>query len=380
LPWQRQQGDAPPTPDAITTPGYPLFLWSLPGFAPEPGFLQRVSLAQAGLGVLAVGLVLLIARPLGRVASLGAAALAALSPHLAVINTYVLTESLFVFMLLASTYASIQAARYRSLALFLLAGLLWGGCSLVRATTQFIPILAAGATLLIPRLADWRKPALVMLLGFAAAQAPWHIRNAITPSPAGQPNLMVSFLHHGSYPGFMFENRPESYGAPYRSDPNNEAVSRDLGSVLANIARHFRDEPQKYANWYLLGKPIALFSWNIIGGAGDIYTYPVTSTPYIDDPVFASIRKVALFLHWPLTALGFLGAISAIATPRRLRLGGEGLLVARVLAAVTLYAVAFHIIGAPFSRYGIPFRPFLLILALVVAMTPLRTSAAEEEA
>jgi len=42
------------------------------------------------------------------------------------------------------------------------------------------------------------------------------------------------------------------------------------------------------------------------------------------------------------------------------------------VSAIVLYAIAFHMIGAPFPRYGVPFRPLLYMLAILLASTPFR--------
>ena len=65
----------------------------------------------------------------------------------------------------------------------------------------------------------------------------------------------------------------------------------------------------------------------------------------------------------------FLGRVN-LPTPRWLVLGESGTLAAAIVALVVAYSIAFHMIVAPFPRYGIPFRPLLYALA----MLPLRAA------
>ena len=56
-------GEPPPggvLPDALRSPGYPLFLLAIPGLDASDAYLHRVELVQAALGVLSVWLVFLI--------------------------------------------------------------------------------------------------------------------------------------------------------------------------------------------------------------------------------------------------------------------------------------------------------------------------------
>jgi hypothetical protein len=60
----------------------------------------------------------------------------------------------------------------------------------------------------------------------------------------------------------------------------------------------------------------------------------------------------------------------ALLRPRWLRLGTSATTAAFIVALLVVYAIAFHMIAAPFPRYAIPFRPFIYVLALL----PLRAA------
>ena len=372
--WPPEQHVQPPHADAVATPGYPLFLRLIGHPEPTIEFERRVKLVQAALGVLSVWMMYLIAaRFLRRGWACLAALLTAISPHLAVSSTYMLTESLFFFLLLACVLGVMYAIESTKRWPLVLVGLLWGLCSLVRSTTVFMPIVALLAALAIPRLKQFRTSTLLMFLGFAAVMSPWLIRNADLPPHTTQSSKMVKFLLHGSYPNFMYKNNPATYGDPYRWDPDGEGLSRNLPGVLTHIAQNFKHDPFTTTRWYLIGKPGFLLAWTNIDswtrrGGGDIFVFPVTSSPFRDDWRFVLIRGAAYILHWPLMLLGLIGACLPWWRPQRWGLSGEPLIAARLVSLVVLYAIGFHMIGAPYPRYGIPFRPLLYPLALAALL------------
>jgi 4-amino-4-deoxy-L-arabinose transferase-like glycosyltransferase len=356
-----------PVPDKVRSPGYPLFLAMVGAPEPTDAYLRRVSLIQAGLGVLSVWLIYLVAvRFVGRNWALPVALLTALSPHLATISTYLLTESLFFFLLLASIYSLLRAVDSQGRWLYVLTGVLWGLTTLVRPTAELFPPVLLVAVLALPQLRKFRLSALLAFACFAAVLAPWVIRNQSDSVNKSGPDLMVLTLLHGSYPDFMYEGRAQSFGFPYRFDPDSERISRDLPTVLKHIADRFRAQPATYTRWYLFGKPGYFLSWGNVQG-WDVFIYPVKHSPYFENRGFAAIRFFSLTLHWPLMVLGLAGAVLVWLRPRSLMLDDRATRAATIVALVVAYAIAFHIIVAPFPRYGIPFRPLLFALAVVAA-------------
>jgi 4-amino-4-deoxy-L-arabinose transferase-like glycosyltransferase len=365
--WNGAAESTTPGPDAVRTPGYPLFLNLVGDPAPTAAYEHRVLWVQAVLGVLSVLLTFLIARRfLGPAASLSVAAIVAISPHLAMMSAYLLTESLFVFLLLATVWLLMRALDApAATARFVLCGLVWGACCLVRPVAQFLPLILLAAVFVWPGKEALRKPALIGFAAFMLVMAPWFVRNQALPKTPVQPSLVINFLHHGSYPGFMYNDDPASLGIPYRFDPDSERISRDIPGILRHIVGHFRTEPAKYLRWYLLGKPGTLFAWDNIEGVGDIYIYYVDHSPFEEIGWMASLRSISHALHWPLVLLGAFSLMLVFWRPQWLGLTDATRPPARLAAAIVLYAIAFHIIGAPYPRYGIPFRPLLFALALL---------------
>jgi 4-amino-4-deoxy-L-arabinose transferase-like glycosyltransferase len=363
--WQRPPGAQVPTPDAYRPPGYPLFLRLVGHPEPTDDYLRRVVLVQAMLGVASVALLFLLARRfLSFRAALAAAALTALSPQLAVLGTTILSETLFCFLLLASLLATMRAVESRGTAACVLAGLLWGATSLVRSTTQFLPPLLLAAALLSPALQRFRRPAAIGLVAFVLALSPWMLRNLSAEVRKPASSLMVKALAHGSYPNFMYEDDAASFGYPYRFDPQADVVARDLPSVLRHIAGRFHAQPFRYLRWYLIGKPGYFLAWGHVQG-WDVLVYPVLHSPYYEDPLFRLMRVAMQLLHWPLMLLGLLGA--GLACSRSWWPGADerARWAARLASALVGYGVAFHMVVAPFPRYGLPFRPLLYALALL---------------
>lgn len=363
--WQEAPSEVAPAADKLRSPGYPLFLLMAGSPEPTEAYLTRITFLQAGLGILSVWLAYLIAASfMVRQLALGVALIAAVNPHLTTVSTYLLTESLFLFLLLASTFGLIRATRTNTPRWFIVTGLLWGLCSLVRPTTQFFPVLMLMMVFALPSLRKFSKHALVAFACFAVVLSPWLIRNQSVPGSGS--GLMVGTLVHGSYPDFMFEGRPETFAFPYRFDPEIAEKSRDLPSALKYIGGRFVAEPGVYLRWYLLGKPHFFLSLRD-AQSFDVLIYPTFETPYFNDIRFAVMRKFSILLHWPLMASGLLAIVLLGVRPNWLALDATTMQAAKLVSLIVIYAIGFHMIVAPFPRYAIPFRPLLFALAVLPA-------------
>lgn len=358
--------DTVAVPDKLTLPGYPAFLALFMGAHPDDAFIRRVTLAQAMLGVTSTLLAYLIAlRVLPLPWAFAAGVLVATSPHMATISTYLITEALFTALLLAAVFAIVIAVRPHSHRWqWAMAGVLVGAACLVRPQLQLLPLLALALALGVRRWRSHLPRLLIALACFAAVTGPWFVRNAALETPQGQPDLLVNTLYHGSFPNMMYRDDPETYGNPYFYDPDQARVTRDMPSILGHIGALFADEPLRHAKWYLLGKPGFFLSWGMLDAVGGIFVYPAERSPYLDNGLFKALRSANFLLHWPLMLLGLLGACIALWKPHVLAADRQRQVAAAILAAIVLYAIALHVIGTPLSRYAIPFRPLIYILAL----------------
>jgi hypothetical protein len=175
---------------------------------------------------------------------------------------------------------------------------------------------------------------------------------------------MIGFLHHGMYPDFKYKQKPESYTGPYRFDPRSGEISKNVYSVFEEINNRFRTDSSKHLKWYLLKKPAAFWSWDMVQGHRDFYVYYVSQTPYSENMIFQWTHKIMKWLHGPLVVISLLGSLVVWIFPRPRGIGRNSVNVARFVAALLFYYTILHMIGAPFPRYSVPLRPFQYGMAL----------------
>jgi 4-amino-4-deoxy-L-arabinose transferase-like glycosyltransferase len=354
-----------PQPDALRAPGYPTFLVPFVEYPPSKFMLWRISLAQALLDSITVILALSIFRRIMAEGwALGAAFLTAISPHLISSSTYLLTETLFTFLMMLSLWLVVKMTRNNSMTLSFVAGLVTAAAALTRPTLEFFIIPLTGMLLVTRDRSNTTRFVIPLLAGFVLAYSPWILRNLNAIGSTSDPTLMINGLHHGMYPDFRYNDIPESTGYPYRFDPRSKEISSSKESVLNEIRRRFKDEPARHLQWYLLGKPVSLLDWNNLEGNGDIFIYPVTASPYLSQPVYTLSHKYMKLLHWPLVILALAVSVVVWLPGFGKKLSVTTLFSARVLSLLMLYFIALHIVAAPFPRYGIPLRPVIYGLAM----------------
>ena len=137
-----------------------------------------------------------------------------------------------------------------------------------------------------------------------------------------------------------------------------------------------RAEPMRYLDWYLIGKPRYFLSWYPIAAGGDIFIYPVDASPFLTRPLFQLIHALMVGLHWPLMWCAIGAAIVSCTRPHALGLSRSATDATRLLAIVFLAAIVLHMIGAPYPRYSIPFRPIAFVLAVLGAGAAIRKAVA----
>jgi len=180
---------------ALRTPGYPLFLAACRLLFGDRTLFVR--LMQAGLGALSVWLVYqLSSRALGEASRsrawtvpLIAAALTAFDPYFVATSVFLLSEALFVPLMLASlwglsvlwTSPSDDKTRRRGWVWALATGLTSGAAILVRPSwALFVPAMLL-AWIVGSGRERWRsalRGALLVVVGLVIVMAPWWVRNA----------------------------------------------------------------------------------------------------------------------------------------------------------------------------------------------------------
>ncbi|MBV1916003.1 MAG: glycosyltransferase family 39 protein [Pseudomonadales bacterium] len=354
-----------PKPDALRSPGYPAFISPFVTFPPTASMVWTITFWQALLDTLTVLLTFFLARQFfGIKLASFTALLTALSPHLISATSYLLTETLFSFLMTASMLAIVIAIRKNSNIIFLLAGILIALTSLTRPTIQYFIAPLAICLFIARGYLNLNKNVWIsLILGFALVSIPWVARNMSALGASSDPTLTINTLHHGIYPDFMFQSDPATKGIPYRFDPNSPEISSSVHASVDEIIRRFRTEPLRHLKWYLIDKPVTFLSWNIVAGLGDVFIYPIVQSPYLDNPVFKSLHRLMYWLHWPLIILSIAACLAAWIPQKILNIDLDKLIPIRILSLLVLYFLAVHVVGAPFPRYSIPLRPINYILA-----------------
>lgn len=357
-----EAGGTPPPADAYVAPGYPWFLAQVIDPLRLDASVVRVGYLQALLSLLTVLVyAALFARFLSPAFAVLGAFFVAISPHLVNASVYLLTETLFTFalgLLLLAADRAVHSGRTRWL---LGAGGLLGLATLVRPTTLLFLapltlalLLAAPAGTLRSRL----RQLLLLALPFVLLQGAWMARNLHSTGRVSDSALSASFLQHGMYIDLKYDGRPESYGYPYRFDPENDRFMGRPQRVLETLWQRARAQPLAYLRWYLIGKPLQYLAWDLTESVGDSFIYAPLRTPYAERPGFVLTHDIAKVSHWPLIVLALAATALGLRQARRRP-------TAALLALTLLYFIGFHMLGAPFPRYSLPVLPVICGLAML---------------
>ena len=359
-----------PTPDAVRSPGYPLLLSLLIDAPPSRKSIKKIEFFQMLVSTLTLFLAFFFFRsympPLyGGVAAL----LTALSPHLIIFNSYILSETVFCFTMVLIGFLVCHFVRQPSFWFSILLGVIMGLAALIRPNLQFFPFVTAIFLLIHYGRTPGLKLAFALLLGFFMTVSPWLIRNMMTLGKISDKSLMINFLHHGMYPDFTYQQNPESYRRPYKVDPRSAEISADVGSVLKEIRNRFRQDPVNHLKWFLLKKPVVFWSWDTVQGHGDVFIYSVSQTPYTEKKAFQWTHHFMRIMHGPLVILSLLGSLLVWIYPQSARMLANELFIGRFIGALLLYYTLLHMIGVPLPRYSVPLRPFQYGMALFCLYT-----------
>lgn len=357
---------APYNTSTLITPGYPLFLSAIFKLFPDTNaFYMAVLILQAILGSISACLVYLIAKQCGlsMLASLGGALLYAIAPHQIITGGFLLTETLFTSCLLGGLYSLLLARNQQHYALWILSGALLGYACLIRPIAIPIPFLLLGALFLLDRSKHITKHYALMSVTVLLILTPWIIFTSLNNSPTQVSNAKSVFAL-GTYPNFTYKD--ESYkGFPHREDPNYPAMQKSITVTLDNLWQRASEEPGKYIEWYLWGKPSTLWQWDIIQGAGGAFIYPVKSSQYHKSAVYYGSYWV-FEKAYPYLLLLTLGAISLLVISMfKMPLSGNAANL-YLLAIIVLYITGAHMIFASLPRFSIPFQALIFIMALSI--------------
>ena len=274
------------------TPVYPLFLATVLTALGES--LTGILIAQHGLGAVTAGLTYWLGRiTVGRAAGLLAGLLVAVNGALLIGEHYLMSEGLFIPLLLLALVLLVHAARAPSAPRCLLAGALLAIAALCRPIAQALFLLVPLAFVLFGhRWLATARGTLLVALGAAALIVPWTVRNCVTAGECSTTGVMgQAMLARTAYydHGFVFYDArdprrgPEAPNAAARrlvqrlGDQNSSGgvIARRLQAEFkwsdAETARNTRDLALdaigNQPTYYLLGT--ARMFWQIFGGEFD---------------------------------------------------------------------------------------------------------------
>ncbi|OGT92692.1 MAG: hypothetical protein A2083_09270 [Gemmatimonadetes bacterium GWC2_71_9] len=322
--------------DLSKPPLYGMFLGAIYAVAGHSYLV--VGLAQALLGTATGWLLYRYTSVLhGDRAGLVALGLFAVYPDFVVYPGMLLSESLFVLLLVASLWLLATAGGRGSLAIGL-AGALIGLATLTRATLQFFSLVIAGL-LLYRALREGRRPlqAAFFLAAFALALAPWTVRNYLA---TGRFVPVYADAWHTVWIG----NNPDADGTYMELPSRFSGLSLVKKDSLARseTLRFVRQHPARVLS--LAVKKVSIFWSPKPDGAAAEYLGQVVG-----------LRAAYVLLAGAFVALALLAALG-IAFLRDWRGHAPFLLLA-------LYFTGIHAASHVGMRYRLPLVPFLLSYA-----------------
>ncbi len=323
-------------PSAYVTPGFPLFLAAVYFFAGllhlEP--LITVRLVQVIISTGSVFLVYLIARKGGGpAAGFLAAALAAVYPPSLMANNRILTEVLYVFVLLGYIYSVIVAFERH--------GFRWHALSGAALATAVLVRPAAAPFLAVPYIIHFilrRDPRilaglLVAVSAFCLVMTPWWVRNYL---------VFDKFIMFATQSGDPILRGTDPYDRYDRIGPSiveNVPPSEKTKVAFQRIKEGLKTDPWLWIKWFTVGK--LSFLWLRPWG---VYT------------------AWAKGLHfWVFVVMGWLGAFFNLFDSRM-----------RWPALFVVFSTLIQLAFIPIERYMYPLTPIMAIMAAVLLVKIVR--------
>jgi 4-amino-4-deoxy-L-arabinose transferase-like glycosyltransferase len=318
-------------PNAYVTPGYPLFLtavWWLVGGEAGPAVVRAL---QVLLGALTVWPFFLLARQMaGERVAIITGVLLALYPSWVRAPAYLLTEVLFTFLFGWYLWVQVQSlAQWRRWQWPLGTGVLLGLAVLVRPAVAPLVLLPWLYQFWLERDRRIVRAALIAAGGFCLVLLPWWVRNVVVldkvvflATQTGNP-LLAGMDPYGMFGGQLW--------AGTASDTSVQM--QRAGEVFLWL---LREHPWLTLKWFTVGKFGRMFLAPWLG-----WELPTLN-----------------LLHYPVAALGWLGALAALVRRHPLQF------LSLTLGALT----AIHLAFIPESRYAYPMIGILAILASVAAV------------
>jgi len=358
--------------DGFLTPGYPIFLAGLIGIS-DNGYdaYELILNTQAVIDAVSCVLLFLIASFfLPYYWGLLAGLIMAVYPHFVTLSGYVLTETLFMLLFLISVIFAIKAISKRSYKYFFVFGAVTSVAALVRPAIILLPIFLLLIPLIDIQATTKRlRMALFCILGIALFWSPWLMwKKVYVDEKPNQVSLFAAAFALGIYPDLVHKD-PRYKGLPELDDPEAKKMALSLKYGLKVLSERAKQEPAKYLNWYLFGKPAMFWSWGILVGQGGAFIYPVKSSIYSENRIAYWSMVFSKYYHGFFNILMlFAFAFGGYLLYKRKRNFTDSELVLIPLLLTAGYFTLIHTILAPLPRYSVPFRPLTIVLALYMIM------------
>jgi 4-amino-4-deoxy-L-arabinose transferase-like glycosyltransferase len=348
-------------PTAYHPPLFPVALagvYKLVGTGSEHTRWDAGRVLEAVLGAIAVLLTGLIATRLwGARVGLVAAGIAAVDPPLILVGSSLLSESLFIPLVLAAVWAALNYRDTERLRWAAIAGALTGLCALTRGNGVFliIPI----ALLLWTGRPRFTRPALAApALALAAGilmLVPWTIRNLHVFHSLVPITTETGYALEGTYNSAVQNDKrfPALWAAPIlqvgQIDRSHPAADE------AQISGHLRSMAWRYIRHHPFSVARTVY-WNTLRMLDVSPGLERYLAPYEGYPRW--LAALAAYAFWPLLALAVLGFFGVRAARR---------------APWALWTCPFlvYLTAAVFegtTRYRSPADPFLIMLAALGAL------------
>lgn len=360
---------ADPSPSAFRPPLYPYLLGGIYTVLGSDAGETGGRVAGALLGTVAVLLVFLIAaRIWGHKTGLVTAAIAAIFPPLVLLNTALLSEPLFLCLMLGAALAALAArsgdeGNWRWA---LAAGSLCGLAALTRSNGVLLVVpVAYGVWIMRPRFSKRALAApLAVGAGAVLVVVPWTIRNTIEFDRLVPISTQTGFALAGAYndeatgkggatPGWILPTLSPRYAPIFEKEGINEA----------ELDRELRSEATDYA---LDDLPLVIetSARNTLRTVGIDRYEPEEEADRLQLGLGTRASAIVRWSFFALAIVAIAGAVLLLRRPRGSR--GPGFIwwmpLLMVLAAV-------WIIGS--TRYRVPAYPFMAILGAIAILEAL---------
>jgi 4-amino-4-deoxy-L-arabinose transferase-like glycosyltransferase len=357
-------------PTAIRGPGYPYLLGGAYALSGDSRALGRA--VGAALGALSVLLLYLISKRIwGRRIGLVAAALAALFPPLVLVSRDLVSETLFVPLMLGALLCVLEFRRSGGALRWAgAAGALCGFAALTRNTglALMLPVALGVWTLRPPlRPAALLPPALALLCA-GLAVAPWIVRDAAEFGRFVPLTTSAGIATAGTYNEDSYDDSG-SHGA-WRNPQVVPAFTPlfvtpgiDEAEVDATLRRRARDFAWQHPAYVAEASAWNLLRLFEITGGSVVDAHGETVDERGIGSATPTAERIALAIAVILAAIGLVAMVRS-----RPREAGRPPRIPRGPFFLWLVPILMILIAAPIAglpRYRLPADPFLLILAAI---------------